>query len=91
MMPPSFSVWRVQWDVRTFGASLLANPFPKRRVRETVPRLRDLQDTDEEMLPSLARGDGSRGAPGAEDRETAWSSRLRALREELVALPENLH
>ena len=39
MKPPSFFVWIVKWDVRTSGASLLANPFPKRRVWETIPIL----------------------------------------------------
>ena len=90
-MPPSFSVWRVQWDVRTSGAFLLANPFPKRRVRETVQRVRDLQDPEDERPPSLARGEGSREAPGAEGREAAWSSRLRGPQEELAALPGKLH
>ena len=44
-----------------------------------------------ERPPSLARGEGSREAPGAEGREAAWSSRLRVPQEELAALPGKLH
>ena len=53
--------------------------------------MRNLQDPEDERPPSLARGEGSREAPGAEEREAAWSRRRRAPQEELAALPENLH
>ena len=60
MKTPSFSIRRVWWAVRTSGRT---HPFSRGRVWETVPRLRDSQNTEGEMPPSLARGEGCREAP----------------------------
>ena len=60
MKTPSFPIRRVWWTVRTSGRT---HPFPRKRVWETAPRLRDSQNTEGEMPPSLARGEGSREAP----------------------------
>ena len=67
------------------------HPFSRGRVWEPVPRSRHPQDPEDERPTSLARGEGSREAPGAEGREAAWSSRLRVSQEELAALPGKLH
>ena len=79
MLTPSLSIQRVCWDVRASGTSGRTPSFSARRVRETVPRTRDTCDAEYETLLSLACGEVSREAPGAEDREAAWSNQLEEL------------